>query len=97
MRWGTGSSKSTLEWDATATATSYSVYRGTVATLAALLDATTDSCQVGTTAATSYGGLTTPGGTLDWYLVRASNGAGAGTAGFATGVPRVHDSSGACP
>ena len=90
--------KDCLEWTAAAGAEGYTLYRGESPDLAALLDASVDSCTAGTFAGTSTGAtLAAPqAGSLHWYLVTASNAEGEGTPGAATGGPRAVDSAGAC-
>lgn len=88
-----------LNWSSTPGATAYALYRGGPSDLAGLLDATLDSCLVG-----SYDTPTTgPGldgdplaGSMAWYLVIARNAEGEGSAGEASAGPRSLDSSGAC-
>lgn len=78
----------------------YRIYRGTGATLAALLTGSVDSCRVRTVsiASTGPGVLTeTPSaGALFWYLATAKNCDGEGTAGNATAGVRVLNASGDC-
>lgn len=92
-----------LSWDAAGTglswtyaprATSYTVYRGTLAGLPHLLDATTDSCTRYAGAAQSTTISDVPAESeLYWYLVVGGNRAGQGPAGNS----RILNSSGNCP
>ena len=78
--------KTTMEWDAPANAWGYSIRRGTAADMGKLLTAEIDSCNgVGTYAQTVQAPSVPAPGTLQWYLVLGSNGAGfpEGTAGRA--------------
>jgi hypothetical protein len=93
------SGKPSMEWSAVPGATNYHLYRGGGADLPRLLDTTPDSCLRLTTSAPSSGSSLTEepaAGSLHWYLVRAENENGMGTAGNATAGPRVQDSSGSC-
>jgi len=95
--------KTTMEWDAPANAWGYSIRRGTAADMGKLLTAEIDSCNgVGTYAQTVQAPSVPAPGTLQWYLVLGSNGAGfpTGTAGTArvagAETGRVLDSSAGC-
>lgn len=90
-------SKTAVSWSAAAGASGYYLYRGELADLPNLLDATDDSCQVGLTNGLSLAGVSDPAAGLEWYLVRGWNTGGYGSAGAATAGARVHDSSGTCP
>ena len=69
--------KNTMEWDAPANAWGYSIRRGTAADMGKLLTADIDSCNgVGTYAQTVQAPSIPAPGTLQWYLVLGSNGAG---------------------
>jgi subtilisin-like proprotein convertase family protein len=99
VAWAPGT-RDTLFWDPVPDATSYRIYQGSEATLAALLTPAEDSCLAVTTLVAGTGpllaGVPAPGG-LDWYLVRAANAAGEGPAGSGTAGPRDQGSSGPCP
>jgi len=102
LRWGSGA-KDQLDWDAVASATSYDVYRGVPAGLAALRDGTVDSCTRLTTAATTTGRVLSEipaagAPAFYWFLVTGIGANGAGSAGSLTGGgERILDSSGGCP
>jgi subtilisin-like proprotein convertase family protein/acetylornithine deacetylase/succinyl-diaminopimelate desuccinylase-like protein len=92
--------KDTLDWTSVPSAVTYKLYRGTRSDLPHLLDATIDSCTRLTTGALTSGPILTEipaPSSFYWYLVRAENAAGQGSAGNATAGPRVLDSSGSCP
>jgi subtilisin-like proprotein convertase family protein len=92
------SDKSSLSWSADAAATTYTIYRGGLEDLPALLTPALDSCAVGTTGGSSMSGLADPpAGELDWFLVIGSSGTVSGQAGSASSGPRILDSSGTCP
>jgi subtilisin-like proprotein convertase family protein len=95
--------KTTMEWDAPANAWGYSIRRGTAADMGKLLTAEIDSCNgVGTYAQTVQAPSVPAPGTLQWYIVLGSNGAGfpEGTAGRArlgsAETARILDSSPGC-
>jgi len=88
-----------LSWSITPDATSYGLYRGGAAELAALVDGRTDSCVVGTFGATTSGAIldeSLPEEALHWFLVTARNADGESGAGQSSLGARVLDSSGAC-
>lgn len=95
--------KSTLTWDAGASATSYVVYRGDQSQLLELADQNGDTCLRGTTLTQQFAPVSESPlpGALYWYLVRASNAQGEGPAGFmklgATTLARIVNSTGTCP
>jgi len=90
--------KTSLSWSADAAATTYTIYRGHLADLPALLTPALDSCALATTGGSSLAGIADPpAGRLDWFLVLGENGTGTGQAGSASAGPRTLDSSGACP
>jgi len=90
--------KTSLSWSADAAATAYTIYRGHLADLPALLTPALDSCALATTGGSSLAGIADPpAGRLDWFLVLGENGTGTGQAGSASAGPRTLDSSGACP
>ena len=68
--------KDCLNWSAVAGAANYNVYSGRSQDLSGLLDASTDSCTVGSFVATTTGALLGDpvSGEMDWYLVTAANG-----------------------
>jgi subtilisin-like proprotein convertase family protein len=90
-----------LQWTAVAESRWYELLRGSFATVAALLDAATDSCirWTGTDAFSGpvLGELPPSDRDFYWYLVGAWNGGGRGAAGSGSAAPRVIDPSGACP
>jgi hypothetical protein len=92
--------KTTQTWPATATATTYSLYRGIQSDLPQLLNSSTDSCTKYAGAATSTDTITEDPtgieGGFYWYLVTGSNTGGEGPAGNATAGPRTVNSSGVC-
>jgi len=92
-------SKTAVSWSLAAAASTYTLYRGAGSALPALLTSAIDSCARATTTSTSATGLVeVPApGTFFWWIVRASNANGAGTAGDATAGPRIQNSSGNCP
>ena len=95
-----GATTDTLSWAAASGATSYNVYRGEGPDLPKLTDGTPDSCRRMTTASLTTGPTLVeapPDGSFHWYLVRAENGAGEGSAGMGAGAERVQDTSGVCP
>jgi len=93
--------KTTQTWPANASATSYTLYRGSRSDLPQLLNSSTDSCTKYTGTANSTATITeNPTGVAGgfyWYLVTGSNSGGEGPAGSATAGPRVVDSIGTCP
>ena len=96
----TSGSKSSMDWDPTANASFYTVYRGTQASLSSLLTPANDSCKRQVTAGLVTGNTLSENPPLDaiyWYLIRAGNGGGEGTAGYATAGERTQNSSGNCP
>ena len=99
LRWR--ADKTTLDWDAAANATSYSLLRGTKTDLANLLNGNADSCSA-TTPQQSQGLVNAipPPGSFYWYLVVGSSGNVNGPAGSAriTGqdTPRAADPMGVC-
>src|SRR6185436_987547 len=99
VSWSPGSTTS-LEWAPIAGATFYNVYRGARADLPNLLTSAADSCRRATTMTPVTGGVlgeTPQAGSLHWYLVRAANDTGQGSAGDATAGPRSQESTGYCP
>ena len=96
MNWD---SKTAASWTPAAGATSYSLYRGVAGDLSKLLTPATDSCTRVTTPTTAATGITeNPApGTFTWWLVRASNTNGTGSAGSATTGTRIQNASGTCP
>ena len=98
--WTSGSLQS-MQWDPTAGASFYNVYRGVPADLPKLLTPSTDSCLRTTTGGTVSGSVFSEkpaAGSYYWYLVRAATGGGEGPAGDANpGGPRTQNSSGGCP
>ena len=92
--------KTTQTWPPDVKATSYTLYRGTLADLPALLTASLDSCRKFMGGTTGTNTLTEDpsaiAGRFYWYLVTGSNGAGEGPAGNATGHVRIVNSSGEC-
>ena len=91
--------KATQAWPPNSLATSYRVYRGTLADLPALLTSSVDSCTRYEGPDTSIPVTDDPSsvtGRFYWYLVTGSNGSGEGTAGDATTQTRIVNSSGAC-
>ncbi|HZN03901.1 MAG TPA: hypothetical protein VFD06_09985 [Candidatus Polarisedimenticolia bacterium] len=70
----------------------YRVYAGSRADLPNLLNVKADSCLVADTPGLSAPIVADPApGTLAWYLVRAADSCGEGTAGNATAGPRIQD------
>lgn len=97
--WSSGS-KISASWNSEANASWYNIYEGLSEDLPKLMDANPDSCRRWSGTATTTGNSlmqTPPPGKFYWYIVRAANGAGEGTAGNATSGPRVHNSQGPCP
>ncbi len=91
--------KNAASWTSTARASEYRVYRGADIELPKLMTADVESCLRATTAGLSMSGIAEEpaSGSFLWWLVRAANLAGEGTAGSATAGPRIHDSGGNCP
>jgi leucyl aminopeptidase len=92
--------KDTLDWTSVPSTVTYRLYRGQGIDLPHLLDAGIDSCLRLSTASPTSGPVLTEvpaPDTFHWYLVRAENAAGQGSAGNATAGPRVVNSSGSCP
>jgi len=90
----------TVDWPIEPSATDYYLYRGVLADLPGVMDATLDSCM-------RYDGpdLTCPeaddptsvAGRFYFYVVVAYNGFGPGPAGNATAGPREMNDTGVCP
>jgi hypothetical protein len=94
------STKSSMGWNAVPGAVTYHVYRGEAVDLPRLIDANLDSCLRLSTSDITTGPVLVEApiaGSLHWYLVRAGNANGLGSAGNATVGPRIHDPSGNCP
>lgn len=99
LKWNAGS-KTNVNWTSVSGSTGYNVYRGAASDLPKLLNSNVDSCRRATTATTSTGSVLTETpspGTFYWYIARAENAGGEGTAGNTTSGPRVQNSSGNCP
>jgi hypothetical protein len=96
------SSPTVHTWPANAQATNgYRLYRGQKASLANLLTSSNDGCLRWSGSATnctlSPEAPPAAAGDFYWYLVVGVNGTGEGSAGSATGGPRVINSTGTCP
>jgi subtilisin-like proprotein convertase family protein len=95
--------KVTAAWDAGPNATSYNLYRGSLADLPKLANPSVDSCLRGSSLTQQITGLAeTPApGDMYWYLVRGDNAQGEGPSGFERFgtllLARSEDSSGSCP
>jgi subtilisin-like proprotein convertase family protein len=101
LRWS-GSSKTTLTWDAAPNATGYQVLRGSPNFLGKLLTDETDSCIAVSPSGQIASGLAQmPGtGSMFWYLVVGTNGGPIGPSGRArivtTDTARMADPVGSC-
>ncbi len=90
----------TITWPASPWAGSYTVYRGSKDDLPHLLDNQIDSCirYAGSVPEASAGeDPTSVSGRFYWYLVTGTNLLGEGSAGSATGGPRVVNAGAPCP
>ena len=95
--------KTSVAWTSVPGAATYNLYRGARTDLSALTSADVDSCRRATGVGLSASGLSEapPAGSFTWWLVRAENTGGQGSAGSSrlsqVPTPRSQDSSGTCP
>jgi PKD repeat protein len=99
LTWTAGS-KDTLAWPSDPNATGYRVYRGVLADLPKLLNASVDSCVRFEGPGASSGPVLTEVptvGSFYWYLTIGVRGPVVGAAGDATAGPRIVNAAGSCP